>query len=333
MNQILFLLGNIYQKLKIICVIIVLFLVVPARVLLATTSCAESQAFIGFSADESRAYWEEVIGGECVPGKALHQYDFRSGKSSVEAEAEYDEGWEGYENDETLNEDQKKAVLMAKLKRENYARRLNEIKTRSKNSAEALLFCEGKEVFVHKDSYLGGDPDSPWNADKGYLNKKFDLWFVVSEECNIGDSYAIGGRCDYNGVYLFKKEACREANFKFSFKSYPVKEIFSAAPKQINWKSHPKAKMFRSNLEEVQNRRPNFAGHYLVVKWGCGSPCAEIALIDAKTGNVSMAPFFTRVGESYRIDSRLFIVNPKPSPLFDTEYYLWDGNKFVELGK
>lgn len=41
---------------------------------------------------------------------------------------------------------------------------------------------------------------------------------------------------------------------------------------------------------EHERRGPNFAGHYVLVQWGCGSNCMEAALIDANTGNVLRLP-------------------------------------------
>ena len=35
---------------------------------------------------------------------------------------------------------------------------------------------------------------------------------------------------------------------------------------------------------------PNFAGHYFVARWGCGSNCLMMALVDAKTGVVYDPP-------------------------------------------
>jgi len=35
---------------------------------------------------------------------------------------------------------------------------------------------------------------------------------------------------------------------------------------------------------------PNFAGHYFVIRWGCGSDCLMMAIIDAKTGKVYSPP-------------------------------------------
>ncbi len=35
---------------------------------------------------------------------------------------------------------------------------------------------------------------------------------------------------------------------------------------------------------------PNFAGHYFVIRWGCGSQCVLMAIVDAKTGIVYDPP-------------------------------------------
>lgn len=69
---------------------------------------------------------------------------------------------------------------------------------------------------------------------------------------------------------------------------------------------------------------PNFAGHYVVVTWGCGSPCLMAAIVDLKTGRVFPPPFHHGPGHSYfqvpwsfpaeptlsyRLDSRLLVAN------------------------
>ena len=41
---------------------------------------------------------------------------------------------------------------------------------------------------------------------------------------------------------------------------------------------------------EHERRGPNFAGHYLLVQWGCGSNCMQAALIDANSGHVLRLP-------------------------------------------
>lgn len=46
------------------------------------------------------------------------------------------------------------------------------------------------------------------------------------------------------------------------------------------------AKLYRSVLKEGATKGPNFAGHYTIVGWGCGSSCLQFAIVDARTGEV-----------------------------------------------
>lgn len=46
--------------------------------------------------------------------------------------------------------------------------------------------------------------------------------------------------------------------------------------------------MFRTRLKwAVDNQKPNFAGHYILTTWGCGTSCIMGAVINSKTGKVS----------------------------------------------
>ncbi|MBF0100442.1 MAG: hypothetical protein HQK77_05990 [Desulfobacterales bacterium] len=75
------------------------------------------------------------------------------------------------------------------------------------------------------------------------------------------------------------------------FKDYPVKEEklkHVAAPKLDTHE----ARNFRTNLRESAKEGPNFAGHYRIAEWGCGTCCASFALINLKTGKVWFPPFF-----------------------------------------
>jgi hypothetical protein len=44
----------------------------------------------------------------------------------------------------------------------------------------------------------------------------------------------------------------------------------------------------REGKEDVAG--PNFAGHYIIVQWGCGSPCIMMVVVDASTGDVLPPP-------------------------------------------
>jgi hypothetical protein len=130
------------------------------------------------------------------------------------------------------------------------------------------------------------------------------------------------------------------------FEDYPVKEIFAGAP-------HPpvlvtrEQRLYRTRIREgvekgwgvwvngetgrEQNQPgPNFAGHYIVIFWGCGAACIRMAMSDAETGAVfgppvtegqfALAPlmFPDSAGGSaiveYRLDSSLMILKTTPHP-------------------
>lgn len=74
--------------------------------------------------------------------------------------------------------------------------------------------------------------------------------------------------------------------------------------------------------KEFAGPGPNFAGHYAIVRWGCGSPCLMTAIVDLRSGRVLPPPFHHGPGHSYfqvpsafpavpslayRLDSRLLV--------------------------
>jgi hypothetical protein len=93
---------------------------------------------------------------------------------------------------------------------------------------------------------------------------------------------------------------------------------------------------------------PNFAGHYTVAAWGCGTSCTDFAIIDAKSGRVF---FDNRVrgissdhvdlrvepngalpnvnGLRFRADSRLLIMLGAPAEDESRDgvgFYEWTGS-------
>jgi hypothetical protein len=126
------------------------------------------------------------------------------------------------------------------------------------------------------------------------------------------------------------------------FEDFSVSLRFRGKPAQVDLSSHPKARMFRAKLRDGAKEGPNFAGHYTVVRWHCGTECQAVAVVDAKTGHVYFAPFSTSEGSEFRIDSSLFIANrpeaikrrkqdshTDPEWCLDTDYYKWEDNRFV----
>ncbi len=88
------------------------------------------------------------------------------------------------------------------------------------------------------------------------------------------------------------------------------------------------ARHFRTVLTRGAAEGPNFAGHYRMVQWGCGSPCHDGAIIDLESGAVFFMPHAEPQAWAYRRDSRLLVANASDQ-CFDTtaadvpEYSVW----------
>jgi len=70
------------------------------------------------------------------------------------------------------------------------------------------------------------------------------------------------------------------------FKMYAAKTQAGIRPAPVALNSNPKARTYRTVLKEGAAKGPNFAGHYTVVVWGCGSSCVTFAIVDSLTGRV-----------------------------------------------
>jgi hypothetical protein len=130
---------------------------------------------------------------------------------------------------------------------------------------------------------------------------------------------------------------------KPGFKDYPAGRVHVGSPAIVNLSSSSGARYYRTRLREGARKGPNFAGHYTIVTWECGSDCFNIAVIDAKTGRVWFAPFTGALDVAFRLDSRLLIVDPIASveknfpnglpPGYEAPeiFFVWKGNRFVQV--
>jgi hypothetical protein len=71
-----------------------------------------------------------------------------------------------------------------------------------------------------------------------------------------------------------------------SFKAYHVPVPQLAESPKLDLKSSSTARMYRTLLRQQVAKGPNFAGHYRVAVWGCGTSCANFAIVNLKTGRV-----------------------------------------------
>ncbi|HEV7701410.1 MAG TPA: hypothetical protein VGO43_14360 [Pyrinomonadaceae bacterium] len=67
----------------------------------------------------------------------------------------------------------------------------------------------------------------------------------------------------------------------------------------VDLKSHKNARMFRTNLRNAAKDGVNFAGHYILTGWGCGTNCTEWAIIDGRNGRVFFPREFEGAGQGF----------------------------------
>ena len=141
----------------------------------------------------------------------------------------------------------------------------------------------------------------------------------------------------------FQQEAASEvpspSSKPLNFRDYRVREIYRGRHAAVDFSSNPKAETWRTMLINAANKGSNFAGHYTVALWGCGTSCTSFAIIDAINGKVYFPTTLSHVswagwegkeyGLKFRIDSDLLIVygSPNEEDKKGTFYYKWENNE------
>lgn len=129
------------------------------------------------------------------------------------------------------------------------------------------------------------------------------------------------------------------------FSQYPAK-VEKAGVKAINFKKNPDARTFRTRLTEAIQGGVNFAGHYVVTGWGCGTGCTNAAIIEARTGDVIWPDQFANIDATYgdgysdeqlefKKNSRLLVIHGRPGSRNENSkdqgpgdyYYEWKNNR------
>lgn len=129
------------------------------------------------------------------------------------------------------------------------------------------------------------------------------------------------------------------------FEDYSVKDLFKGKPAKIDFRNNRQAWHFRTVIREGTSKGSNFAGHFTLVYWGCGTSCQEYAIVNLKNGKVNMPSGLLGLasyGFIYKLNSRLLIIDPIDSTTMKdfgnkipnwltTRYYLWDGNNLIKI--
>ena len=133
----------------------------------------------------------------------------------------------------------------------------------------------------------------------------------------------------------------------FSRYAAKVEKISNA---KVDLKSHKYARLFRTNLRNAAKESVNFAGHFILTTWGCGTNCSQSAVIDARTGKVFFPAVLQEIGIGYcelpdevdpivlRADSRLLVLSGYKGGELNVKnsecgiYYLeWTGADFRKV--
>ena len=93
------------------------------------------------------------------------------------------------------------------------------------------------------------------------------------------------------------------------FQDSHVTRTFASPPSPLDLKSDRLARLYRTRLRNAAQTGPNFADHYTLASWGCGSSCQVWAIIDAKTGRVFPKLLQSTAGAEFYPDSRLLILD------------------------
>lgn len=73
------------------------------------------------------------------------------------------------------------------------------------------------------------------------------------------------------------------------FEQYPVRISPLRSVAKLDVESNPIARMYRTVIRHEMKEGPDFANHYMVATWGCGSSCAQFAVVNLENGRVITA--------------------------------------------
>lgn len=149
---------------------------------------------------------------------------------------------------------------------------------------------------------------------------------------------------------IFAYQALGQTSSDPAFAKYKVR-VEKLKPVTVDLKSHKNARMYRTNLREAAKGGVNFAGHYTIATWGCGTNCTESGIIDQRNGRVSFPRELAGVGNGlaawseeldtlvFKPGSNLLIVNGLvggsdlnyANPKQGIHYLLWNGSTLREV--
>lgn len=91
-----------------------------------------------------------------------------------------------------------------------------------------------------------------------------------------------------------------------------VIEVFNGIPKPVNFSNFPEAKRYYTMITKSVKEGSNFAGHFTVARWGCGTDTLAYLVVDNKTGDIiaysDCVPNYHLI--NYGLDSSFLVLEP-----------------------
>ena len=113
-----------------------------------------------------------------------------------------------------------------------------------------------------------------------------------------------------------------EADERFTFEAYPATATTSKTVGKIDWSSNPSyAKDLKSKqgVSWTIGKKADFAGHFVVTSFSCGTGCQSTAFVDVNDGKIYKSPMqFTSEGselpkvaggKAYQVSSNLIFMS------------------------
>lgn len=83
------------------------------------------------------------------------------------------------------------------------------------------------------------------------------------------------------------------ADERFKFEAYPVSTVSQKAVSKIDWSSKPvytKDLKSKEGVSWAVGKKADFAGHFVVTNFSCGTGCQSTAFVDVNDGKIYPAP-------------------------------------------
>ncbi|WP_143150427.1 hypothetical protein [Arenibacter nanhaiticus] len=197
-----------------------------------------------------------------------------------------------------------------------------------------------------EDSHTVGSADTLLNSNEYLLlgKRPAKVKVVKDNETDHFPTYNIlitykDGVIMGENIALEEVEVYKKYSPKTTFEDYKV-DMYEGALADPDFSTAPAAKAFISRITNECKKGINFAGHYTLIIWGCGTACQSGVIVDRKTGRI-FEEYGSSLGSEFRKDSKMLIKNigaiDTTTNLIEVcahcevSHHVWTGTEFKEI--